>query len=215
MLVAWMQLKRRSSQTSMALSQSRSLGQRRLRRIIATNAGEILASARVPSHGNPMAPYVVLKNISAFLKSMIEFNANNPQLPAVLKQEKDKVDEAIRQLTADDSVVCPPQILPGRPSPIGSPGPHVAENPASATSPTPLTEDQCQTQRLVTIFNNFGLQNGTQVFLTDMTNLVNIDLENRFAAGEIPQPTTKILQASGQDLYVAHLERIGQPRSTR
>jgi len=165
-------------------------------RIIATNAGIILASARVPANGNPLSPFQVLLNISDFLSGISAGGTDNPQLTLAVKQEKQKVDETLRQLTASDQEVCPPQtplVRPGLPG-----GVHVAD-----PAPMALTAEQCQVQRLVTIFNLFELQNGTQVFLTDMNGFINIDLQNRFAAGAVDPNPTKLLQASGQDLAVA------------
>ncbi len=164
-------------------------------RIIATNAGIILSSARVSSNGAPLSPYQVLQNISSFLDGMIQYNSNNPELPLSLLQEKHKVDETIRQLTVSDAEACPAQLPKVLPTKSGT----------EEIPPTPiaLTPEQCQVQRLVAIFNLFDLQNGTQVFLTDMNGLVNIDLQNRFANSEIGTTQSTILKASGQDLAVA------------
>lgn len=153
-------------------------------RTIATNAGTILASAHVPLEGRPLSPFQVLKNISAFMDTMIQYRSrvNNPQLPLTLSQEKQKIDNAIRQLSAPDQDICP--------------------------APVQLTPVQCQNQRLVEIFNIFNLQNGIQVFLTDMNDFVSIDLQNRFMSEEIPTTQAMILRASGQDLSIA-LEATG------
>jgi hypothetical protein len=152
-------------------------------RVLATNAGTILASARVKSGGAPISPFRVLKSISNFL-SNIPVN-DNPQLSVVLELEKKRISETLRQLEAPDSVVCPPfQDSPGNPKTIQ------------------LTPEQCLNSRLIVIFNLFELKNGTQVFLTDINNLVNIDLQIRLANGGIPQDSLKILQASGRDISV-------------
>ncbi len=182
-------------------------------RIIATNAGTILASARVASQGNPVSPYDVLQNIQTFLNGIAQGNTPNPLLGPALSQELTTVQAAIDQLTKADADVCPPQIPSVRPprpvSPMGTPDVTPSGVPVAAPSPIPLTPEQCETQRLITIFNLFGLQNGTQVFLTDLDKFVNIDLQNRFADGQIAPGPTQILQASGTDLDIA-LQSAGQ-----
>jgi hypothetical protein len=182
-------------------------------RIIATNAGTILASARVASQGNPVSPYVVLQNIQTFLSGIAQGNTPNPLLGPAVSQELTTVQAAIDQLTKADADVCPPQVPSVRPprpvTLLSTPDAAPSSSPSGAPSPIPLTPEQCETQRLVSIFNLFGLQNGTQVFLTDIDKFVNIDLQNRFADGEIPSGPTQILQASGTDLDIT-LQSAGQ-----
>lgn len=173
-------------------------------RIIATNAATILAGAFVASGGNPVSPIQVLKNISAFLGDMRLYKVNNPQLFSALDAEKHKVDETIHQLMAPDEEVCPTRRgdSPEQSTPDSSHSPSILAWQAR------LEQGPCQNQRLVNIFNLFELQNGTQVFLTDMDNLVNIDIQNRFISGEIPATQADILRASGQDIGAA-LEAAG------
>jgi len=87
---------------------------------------------------------------------------------------KAMVDEALRQLTAPDSQVCP------------------------ATT----SSRECQVSRITAIFDLFGLRNGSHGFLEDMKALVNIDIQTRFSNGEIPKTAADILKASGEDLFI-------------
>jgi hypothetical protein len=147
-------------------------------RSITTNAGALIAAAFEPSDGNPLSPVAVLRNISAFIQGMIDYDyKSNPQLPTQLTLEKAKVDLALQQLEGNDAETCP-------------------------ADPLPVSPQECQTQRLIKLFGIFGLENGSQVFSTDLQNLVSTDLQNRFNSNEFPDDKAEILKAAGMDLFI-------------
>jgi hypothetical protein len=189
-------------------------------RVIVTNAVDLISDARENSNGNPLSARQVLANIDAFIQSMIDYNySGNPQLPVMLSLEKAKIDEAIQQIDGTDANLCPPMpptMVPGHTQASSAPAhqsaapPAISPEPSPSPSPSliPVSPEDCENRRLVRIFTIFGLQNGTQGLSTEIQDLVNTDLQNRFQSGEFPKSKTDLLKTAGSDLYV-RLAEVG------